>query len=182
MAGMKDVKNSKFLTKEDFPEPRELTVKGHTKENVARDNEPQKIKVIMYFEEMTKGVSLNVTNSRAILSICGLPPTADFIECNGHKVTVYNDPNIMMGDEVVGGIRFYVKPIEIAGLPGGNPNTNPQQPSQGVPGQVYPPAGQNVGNPEHKATIANAVNNNIPNNSVNGNQPPSREEMGEPNF
>ena len=122
MAGLNDVKNSPYLAKEDFPKPMVVTIKGHRKENVAREGDPAEMKVIMYFQGLTKGLRLNVTNSRAVFQVCGLPEYSDFDECNGKQITIYNDVNVMMGNERKGGIRVYVPPVEIPGLPGGNPN------------------------------------------------------------
>ena len=158
MAGLNDVKNSPYLAKEDFPKPQLVTIRGHKKENVAREGDPEEMKVIMYFNELPKGLRLNMTNSRAVLQVCGLPETADFDGCNGHQITLYNDVNVMMGNERKGGIRVYIPQQQIEGLP-----------NQGVPGQVYPVAGQVVvqpngqgagtqgGNPNNAAPIQQAM-------------------------
>ncbi len=101
---------SKFLKKEDFPEPAVLTIKGVTLEEVGRGDE----RWVLHFNEKTKGIVLNVTKIRQLEA--GYGDDTDLWV--GRKVKVSHDPTVMMGQQVVGGIKFT--------LPSNLPKTAPK--------------------------------------------------------
>ena len=89
---------SKFLKKEDFPTPTILTIKSVSLEEVGRGD----TRWVIYFNEKAKGVVLNATKIRQLENRYG-PDTDDWI---GKKIKAENDPTVMMGTQVVGGIKF----------------------------------------------------------------------------
>lgn len=93
-----DMIQSKFLKKEDFPTPTVLSIKGCSLEEVGRGD----TRWVLYFNERTKGIVLNVTKIKQLESAYG-GETDGWI---GRKVKVMHDPTVMMGTQVVGGIKF----------------------------------------------------------------------------
>lgn len=89
---------SKFLKKEDFPQPEVLTVRGCQVEEVGKGD----TRWVIYFQEKTKGVVLNVTKIKQLE--VGFGDDTDMWV--GKKLKVSNDPTVMMGQQVVGGIKF----------------------------------------------------------------------------
>ena len=153
MPGINDVKDNKYLSKEDCDPAIVGTITGWKQENLAMDGQTEKMKYVIYFKEC-KPLVLNNTNAQRIALVVGSGD--DFNKWIGHQVTLFNDKTVEFQGKFVGGVRVYVpqnQPVV--------PQQNAPQADQGVPGQVYPAAGQNVnqGNPEHKQTIADAVNN-----------------------
>lgn len=93
-----DMIQSKFLKKDDFPTPTILTIKSVSLEEVGRGE----TRWILYVNEKAKGIVLNVTKIRQLENKYGVE-TDDWI---GKKVRAENDPTVMMGTQVVGGIKF----------------------------------------------------------------------------
>jgi hypothetical protein len=93
---------SKYLKKDDFPQPRLLTVRDVTKENVALPNQPKKERGVMYFQELEKGMVFNTTNLNRAVKALGSDDTDDW---KGKKLVVYFDENVEFGGEMVGGLR-----------------------------------------------------------------------------
>lgn len=93
-----DMIQSKFLKKEDFPTPTILSIKGCSLEEVGRGD----TRWVLYFNERTKGIVLNVTKIKQLEASYG-GETDDWV---GRKVQVMHDPTVMMGTQVVGGIKF----------------------------------------------------------------------------
>lgn len=89
---------SKFLKKEDFPQPEVLTIKDVSLEEVGRGD----TRWVLFFKEKHKGIVLNVTKIKQLESAYG----DDSDMWNGRKVKVEHDPSVMMGKERVGGIKF----------------------------------------------------------------------------
>lgn len=89
---------SKFLKKEDFPQPEVLSIKHCALEEVGRGES----RWVLYFREKTKGIVLNVTKIKQLEAAYG----DDTDNWTGRKVKVLHDPTVMMGAEVVGGIKF----------------------------------------------------------------------------
>jgi hypothetical protein len=90
-----ELKESKYLKKEDADPAILVTIRGLEQENVAMENKPPEMKWIMYFNEQTKGLVLNTTNAQLCAN--------DWI---GRKIVLYNDPNISYQGKLVGGIRI----------------------------------------------------------------------------
>lgn len=89
---------SKFLKKDDFPQPEVLSIRGVSLEEVGRNEE----RWVLYFNERTKGIVLNVTKIKQLEAAYG----DDTDHWVGKKVKVEHDPTVMMGTQVVGGIKF----------------------------------------------------------------------------
>jgi hypothetical protein len=112
-----DFSESKYLRKEDLDRPILVTIKGFTKENVARDGEPPQVKVVMHFQEAVKPMVVNPTNAELIRRACGVmgPPS----DCIGHLIVLFRDDTVTMGGKPVGGIRVRApkkkahKPVQI---------------------------------------------------------------------
>src|SRR5947207_1198292 len=98
-----ELKVSKYLKKEDFPQPALLTVTNITKENVALPTQPKKERGVMFFEEREKGMVLNSTNLKRAEKVFGSDETNDWL---GKKIVVFNDDNVEFGGEIVGGLRL----------------------------------------------------------------------------
>lgn len=107
---------SKFLKKEDFPQPLVMTIRGVAMEKVGNNGDAR---WVLYFNEHTKGIVLNVTKIRQLETTFG----DDTDRWVGKRIKVMNDPTVMMGQQVVGGIKFIM-------------------PSVGVPGAVVQPVSQ----------------------------------------
>ena len=52
--------------------------------------EPKKVKLVLYFEELEKGMVLNVSNIDVLSSLTGTDETDSW---TGTKLELYNDPN-----------------------------------------------------------------------------------------
>jgi hypothetical protein len=89
---------SKFLKKEDFPSPEILTIKDVSLEEVGKGD----TRWVLFFKEKAKGIVLNVTKIKQLEAAYG----DDSDMWNGKKVKVEHDPTVMMGTQVVGGIKF----------------------------------------------------------------------------
>lgn len=106
MPNVNEMVPSKFLKKEDFPEPVTLTIKDVSKENVGLDNKPE-YKWVMRFREVAKPLVLNKTNIKRAAKACGSDDSDDWI---GKKIVVYNDEEVEFGGEQTGGIRLRAVP------------------------------------------------------------------------
>lgn len=115
---------SKFLKKEDFPTPMVMTIRGVAMEKVGQSD----TRWVMYFNEHAKGIVLNVTKIRQLEATFG----EESDHWVGKRVKVMNDPTVMMGTQVVGGIKF-VMPSQ-----GGQPAPVVQQQPPTVVQQTAP--------------------------------------------
>lgn len=102
MPSVNDLKQSKFLTKADVIPPVLVTIRGYEQVNVAKDGVEPEHKWALQFDELEKPLVLNSTNGQIIAAITG---SEDFDGWIGHKVVLYNDPNISFGGKLTGGIR-----------------------------------------------------------------------------
>ena len=96
------LRESKYLKKEDCDTGVLFTIKDLKQENVAKDDEPDDLKWILYGEEFTKGLVLNSTNAQLIAGIVKSEETDDWI---GKQVVLFNDPSVSYAGKVTGGIR-----------------------------------------------------------------------------
>lgn len=99
-----DIKQSKYLKKEDCGEGILVTVSGIKEQNVAKEGADAEMKVCLFFNEVEKPMVLNSTNAQIIAKITG---HEDDIEHTwvGAKLVLYNDPNISYAGKITGGIR-----------------------------------------------------------------------------
>lgn len=100
-----DLKQSKFLKKEDVGVGMLVTICALTEANVSMEGAEPQMKTILHFNEQEKGMVLNSTNAQLIAKITGIETD---IEKGwvGHKIVLYADPSItLFGGKLVGGIR-----------------------------------------------------------------------------
>jgi hypothetical protein len=102
MPNINQIRESKFLRKEDVGEGMLLTIKDIVKQNVALAGEPKEEKWVMVFEE-AKPLVLNSTNTKRAAKVCGSEETDDWI---GKQIVAYNDEEIEFAGDIVGGIRL----------------------------------------------------------------------------
>lgn len=110
MPNVNDLKDSRFLTKEDVEPPIAVTIKGYEEQNVEMEGEPERKKWTLSFHELDKPLVLNITNGQRIEVVTG---SAEFDDWIGKKITLYNDKTVSFGGKLTGGIRVYVKPPDI---------------------------------------------------------------------
>jgi len=94
---------SKYLKKEDFPSPTILTVREVKKEDVSIPGEEARVKGVMYFHELSRGLVLNPTNLKRAARIFGSTNTNAWA---GKKVVVYTDPDVEFSGKTIGGLRL----------------------------------------------------------------------------
>jgi hypothetical protein len=92
----------KYLKKEDCDPPMLATIERFEEENVAREDQPEDLKWVMYFENNEKGLVMNTTNLQLAAKAFGTEETDDWI---GKQIVLYHDPNVSFGGKLVGGIR-----------------------------------------------------------------------------
>jgi hypothetical protein len=99
-----DIKQSKYLKKEDCGEGILVTIASLKEQNVAKEGVEPEMKVCVFFHEVEKPMVLNSTNAQLIAKITGHD---DDIEntWQGAKIVLYNDPSISFGGKITGGIR-----------------------------------------------------------------------------
>ena len=98
---------SNFLKKEDLPKPVKVKIDSAEMIEFDQDGKTQR-KIVLKFEGKEKALACNKTNARTIAAMHG-DETDNWI---GKEITLYNDPTVSMGDQVVGGIRIqYMPPV-----------------------------------------------------------------------
>lgn len=94
---------SKYLKKDDCDSPPLLlTVNRIKEENVAREDQAEDLKWVMFFDETEKGLVLNTTNLQLAAIAFGSQDTDDWL---GKQIVCYHDPNVSFAGKLVGGIR-----------------------------------------------------------------------------
>lgn len=107
------LRTSKYLKKEDFPNPMQLTMSHVEKANMAPDGQKPEMKYLLYFEELEKPMVLNSTNGQLIAQITGSDETDDW---KGSKIVLYNEPNVRNpSGMLVGGIRVRAPHVKAKG-------------------------------------------------------------------
>ena len=97
-----ELKQSKFLTKNDVMPPVLVTMREVTPVNVAKEGAEPDNKFALHFDELEKPLVLNSTNGQIIAAITGSQESEGWA---GKKIVLYNDPNISFGGKLTGGIR-----------------------------------------------------------------------------
>lgn len=122
------LKQSKFLTRADVGSGMLVTIREIFQENVAKEGAPEELKWCMSFDETEKPMVLNSTNGQIIASITKSEETDNW---PGHKIVLYDDPNVSFGGKLVGGIRCraprqQAAPAKAAARPQGPRTPEPQ--------------------------------------------------------
>lgn len=134
MPHISQMKDSKFLKKEDCGRGILVTVKSVHEENVAKEGASPEMKWCITFHEQEKPMILNSTNAQIIANITGSDVTEGW---TGKKIVLYSEPNITYGGKLVGGIRARA------------PRNQPPAPSQPQPTPRPAPAADKFA-PEHQ--------------------------------
>lgn len=102
MASIDDFNKSSYLKRSDFVKPALLTIRSAASKNMAKEGQPEEIKLVVYFMEADKPMVLNFLNREAIAKITS---SRDYDTWSGHKIVVYDDPNVQLQGKLVGGLR-----------------------------------------------------------------------------
>ena len=97
-----EMKESKFIKKEDVGQGKLVTIAGMEQQNVAMEDQPPEMKWVIHFHEFTKGMVLNWTNIQLIAKALGTEETDEWA---GKKIVLFEDPNVSFGGKLTGGIR-----------------------------------------------------------------------------
>jgi hypothetical protein len=97
-----EMKDSKFLRKEDIGRGALVTITGCISKNTAMEGAPPEHKWCLTFRELEKPLVLNSTNIQLCEQICGSDNTDDWV---GKQIVLYVDPNVSYGGKLIGGIR-----------------------------------------------------------------------------
>lgn len=97
-----EMKDSKFLRKEDVGAGMLFTVEGIERHNVAMQGAEEELRWCMRLTEAEKTLVMNSTNVQLCEKIFGSDDTDDWI---GKKIVLFTDPNVSYAGKLVGGIR-----------------------------------------------------------------------------
>ena len=108
MSLLKKHSGGKYLSSEDFPTERVwketgvvLTIMDFTEANVAREGQPEEIKLIIHFED-SKPLVANKTNANMVSGLFG----TDESKVVGQKIGLYVDPEVKNKGRIVRGLRL----------------------------------------------------------------------------
>lgn len=102
MPKISEMRESKFLKKEDVGRGVLATIAGCDQMNVAMEGAGQELKWCLHFKELEKPLVLNSTNIQLCANICASEDTDYWV---GKRIVLYTDPNVSYGGKLVGGIR-----------------------------------------------------------------------------
>jgi hypothetical protein len=97
-----EMKESKFLKKEDVGRGALVTITGCVRRNVAAEGAEPEQKWCLTFQELDKPLVLNATNIQLCEQICGSDDTDHWV---GKRIVLYVDPNVSYAGKLTGGIR-----------------------------------------------------------------------------
>jgi hypothetical protein len=112
MPKISEMRESKFLKKEDVGAGALMTIEGCEQHNTAKEGAPPENKWCLTFAESDKPLVLNSTNAQLCARICGSDDTDDWV---GHKIVLYTDPNVSYAGKIVGGIRVRAPKVKTNG-------------------------------------------------------------------
>lgn len=102
-----EMKQSKYLKKEDVGNGVLVTIKSIEQQNVALETQPPEMKWVMYFKEPVNGehkpIVLNWTNIQLCARACGSDDTDQW---PNKQIVLYDDPNVSYAGKITGGIRI----------------------------------------------------------------------------
>lgn len=127
MPNINQMMPSKYLKKEDVPQPALVTIRSFSQDNVAQQGQPEEKKWIMHFNEFENGLVMNSTNLQLCAMALASEETDDWI---GKQVVLFADPNVSFGGKLVGGLRIRArrKPVQAA-RPTPSPQRRPAPPA-----------------------------------------------------
>ncbi len=102
MPKISEMRESKFLKKEDVGRGAIGTIERCDQMNVAMEGAGQELKWCLHFAELEKPLVLNQTNIQLCAAICGSEDTDHWI---GKRIVLYTDPNVSYQGKLIGGIR-----------------------------------------------------------------------------
>lgn len=120
-----EMRESKFLKKEDVGKGALLTVTGCKQFNVAMQGADPEMKWCLLFAEVDKPLVLNSTNIQLCEHVFGSDDTDEWV---GKKIVLYTDPNVPFGGKLVGGIRVRAPRKPVVAQPAPAPVQAPQPP------------------------------------------------------
>lgn len=135
MPNIAQLRESKFLKKEDCGNGILLTIREVFQQNVAKEGAPEELKWCVAFDETDKPLVLNSGNAQMIAQITGSDETEAW---TGHKIVAYNEPSVMYAGKVIGGIRVRA-PRTAAQAPRATPPARKAAPPGG---QAFPTEGK----------------------------------------
>lgn len=109
-----EMRESKFLKKEDVGAGSLMTIESCEPHNVAKEGAPPESKWCLTFAETDKPLVLNSTNIQLCERIFGSDDTDNWI---GNQIVLYTDPNVSYQGKVIGGIRVRAPKIKKAAAP-----------------------------------------------------------------
>lgn len=118
---LSDLKQSKFLKKEDVGQGVLVTISAVGQQNVAQEGAEPDMKATLHFHELDKPLVLNSTNGQIIAKITGKDEDIERTWV-GAQIVLYNDPNVSYAGKLTGGIRVRAPRPGTAKLP---PAPNP---------------------------------------------------------
>lgn len=127
MPKISEMRESKFLKKEDVGKGVLATITGCDQQNVAMEGAGAEMKWCLHFKQLDKPLVLNSTNIQLCAQICGSEDTDDW---KGKTIVLYTDPNVSYAGKLVGGIRVR-KPKTGAALPA--PEPQPELTADDIP-------------------------------------------------
>ncbi len=122
MPNIDTMKTSNYLKKEDVGAGVLVTIKGMREENIAKENNPEELKWLIYFNEYPKPLVSNVTHREQIAGYLNSRVSEDW---TGQQVVLWNDPSVVFQGKI-GAIRI---------RPAGQPQ-NAQRLPQGIQKQT----------------------------------------------
>lgn len=103
MPKISEMRESKFLKKEDVGKGVLATITGCDQQNVAMQGADPEMKWALHFRELEKPLVLNSTNIQLCAQACGSEDTDDW---KGKQIVLYTDPNVSYAGKLIGGIRI----------------------------------------------------------------------------
>lgn len=98
-----EMRESKFLKKEDVGRGALGTIADVVQKNVAKEGAEPDLKWCLIFREIDKPLVLNATNIQLCEQVTGSDDTDRWI---GHQIVLYTDPNVSYQGKLIGGIRL----------------------------------------------------------------------------
>jgi hypothetical protein len=105
MPDVNEMKGGKYLKKEDFPEPKIMTISGCDQISLKKQGDEGGFEKrwVLSFDEVEKQLILNSTN----IELCArATKERNSDDWGGKKIVLFHDENVSIGGKLVGGIRI----------------------------------------------------------------------------